>query len=293
MRKSAFGVATMLVGLLLGAIGSSPRGAKRRRQLGLRTLFGGPGRCYTVGTLCFLASPRRRRPSRRPRRARRARLTSQTRRTGRVRGAVCSPCAAAAGARREPPPPGRGFEHMAHLTLHDGEYFQFCRVRSRPAAYSSAPVLQCVGRLGSLAASRPGACRRAAGAGARSPAPLLRGGGALIAGLLVAIPRVSSVSRARRSTRSTWRCYGALGHRARRFARRPTAARARRPEPPRRLFVAKEAALLTTASLAVGGLAGAAAGLAAWPRGERGGHGLAWLRDAARATPAVLACSRR
>ena len=51
-------------------------------------------------------------------------------------------------------------------------------------------------------------------------------------------------------------------------------------------FITKETALLTTACLAVGGLAGAAAGLAAWPRGERGARGLAWLRDAARATPA-------
>ena len=56
VRKSAFGIATMLVGLLLGAIGFEPNVEQSdATKLGLRTLFGiVPGVCYAVGTLCFL-----------------------------------------------------------------------------------------------------------------------------------------------------------------------------------------------------------------------------------------------
>jgi GPH family glycoside/pentoside/hexuronide:cation symporter len=56
MRKSAFGIATMLVGLLLGVIGFEPNVEQSdATKLGLRTLFGiVPGACYAVGTLCFL-----------------------------------------------------------------------------------------------------------------------------------------------------------------------------------------------------------------------------------------------
>jgi len=56
VRKSAFGIATMLVGLLLGAIGFEPNVEQSdATKLGLRTLFGiVPGVCYAVGTICFL-----------------------------------------------------------------------------------------------------------------------------------------------------------------------------------------------------------------------------------------------
>ena len=56
MRKSAFGVATMLTGLLLGLIGYEPNVEQSEAtKLGMRTLFGVvPGVCYLVGTLCFL-----------------------------------------------------------------------------------------------------------------------------------------------------------------------------------------------------------------------------------------------
>jgi GPH family glycoside/pentoside/hexuronide:cation symporter len=56
VRKSAFGVATMLVGLLLAAIGFEPNSEQSdSTKLGLRALFGiVPGVCYLVGTLCFL-----------------------------------------------------------------------------------------------------------------------------------------------------------------------------------------------------------------------------------------------
>ena len=56
VRKSAFGIATMLVGLLLGAIGFEPNVEQSdATKLGLRTLFGiVPGVCYLVGTVCFL-----------------------------------------------------------------------------------------------------------------------------------------------------------------------------------------------------------------------------------------------
>ena len=56
VRKSAFGIATMLVGLLLGAIGFEPNVEQSdATKLGLRTLFGiVPGVCYALGTICFL-----------------------------------------------------------------------------------------------------------------------------------------------------------------------------------------------------------------------------------------------
>ena len=56
VRKSAFGVATMLTGLLLGLIGYEPNVEQSEAtKLGMRTLFGiVPGLCYLVGTLCFL-----------------------------------------------------------------------------------------------------------------------------------------------------------------------------------------------------------------------------------------------
>jgi GPH family glycoside/pentoside/hexuronide:cation symporter len=56
VRKSAYGVATMLVGLLLGAIGFEPNVVQSETtQLGMRVLFGVvPGLCYLAGTLCFL-----------------------------------------------------------------------------------------------------------------------------------------------------------------------------------------------------------------------------------------------
>jgi GPH family glycoside/pentoside/hexuronide:cation symporter len=56
VRKSAFGVATMLVGLLLGGIGFEPNSEQSdATKLGLRALFGiVPGLCYLAGTLCFL-----------------------------------------------------------------------------------------------------------------------------------------------------------------------------------------------------------------------------------------------
>jgi GPH family glycoside/pentoside/hexuronide:cation symporter len=56
VRKSAFGIATMLVGLLLGAIGFEPNAEQSdATKLGFRTLFGiVPGLCYLVGTICFL-----------------------------------------------------------------------------------------------------------------------------------------------------------------------------------------------------------------------------------------------
>ena len=56
VRKSAFGIATMLVGFLLAAIGFEPNAEQSdATKLGLRTLFGiVPGLCYLVGTICFL-----------------------------------------------------------------------------------------------------------------------------------------------------------------------------------------------------------------------------------------------
>jgi GPH family glycoside/pentoside/hexuronide:cation symporter len=56
VRKSAFGIATMLVGLLLAAIGFEPNAEQSDvTKLGLRTLFGiVPGLCYLLGTICFL-----------------------------------------------------------------------------------------------------------------------------------------------------------------------------------------------------------------------------------------------
>jgi GPH family glycoside/pentoside/hexuronide:cation symporter len=56
VRKSAFGIATMLTGLMLSAIGFEPNVEQSdTTKLGLRTLFGIlPGVCYGVGTLCFL-----------------------------------------------------------------------------------------------------------------------------------------------------------------------------------------------------------------------------------------------
>jgi GPH family glycoside/pentoside/hexuronide:cation symporter len=56
VRKSAFGVATMLAGLMLSAIGFEPNVEQSEEtKLGLRTLFGIlPGVCYAIGTLCFL-----------------------------------------------------------------------------------------------------------------------------------------------------------------------------------------------------------------------------------------------
>jgi GPH family glycoside/pentoside/hexuronide:cation symporter len=56
VRKSAFGVATMLVGLLLGGIGFEPNSEQSdATKLGLRALFGiVPGVCYLIGTVCFL-----------------------------------------------------------------------------------------------------------------------------------------------------------------------------------------------------------------------------------------------
>lgn len=56
VRKSAFGVATMLTGLLLGLIGYEPNVEQSEAtKFGMRTLFGiVPGLCYLAGTLCFL-----------------------------------------------------------------------------------------------------------------------------------------------------------------------------------------------------------------------------------------------
>jgi GPH family glycoside/pentoside/hexuronide:cation symporter len=56
VRKGAFGIATMVVGLLLGAIGFEPNIEQSdTTKLGLRVLFGiVPGACYLVGTFCFL-----------------------------------------------------------------------------------------------------------------------------------------------------------------------------------------------------------------------------------------------
>jgi GPH family glycoside/pentoside/hexuronide:cation symporter len=56
VRKSAFGLATMLTGLLLGVIGYEPNAEQSEAtKLGMRTLFGiVPGLCYLVGTICFL-----------------------------------------------------------------------------------------------------------------------------------------------------------------------------------------------------------------------------------------------
>jgi GPH family glycoside/pentoside/hexuronide:cation symporter len=56
VRKSAFGIATMLAGLMLSAIGFEPNVEQSdSTKLGLRTLFGIlPGVCYAIGTLCFL-----------------------------------------------------------------------------------------------------------------------------------------------------------------------------------------------------------------------------------------------
>ena len=114
------------------------------------------------------------------------------------------------------------------------------------------------------------------------------GGGALVAGLLVAIaPGLVYFSRS-----AIHEIYLALftalwAVALVRFARRPTAGWAAAcGAAAAGCFITKETALLTTACLAVGGLAGAAAGLAAWPRGERRARALALLRDAARATPA-------
>ena len=56
VRKSAFGLATLLTGLLLGLIGYEPNVEQSEAtKLGMRTLFGiVPGLCYLAGTLCFL-----------------------------------------------------------------------------------------------------------------------------------------------------------------------------------------------------------------------------------------------
>jgi GPH family glycoside/pentoside/hexuronide:cation symporter len=56
VRKSAFGVAAMLAGLLLAVIGFEPNVEQgESTKLGLRALFGVvPAVCYLVGTLCFL-----------------------------------------------------------------------------------------------------------------------------------------------------------------------------------------------------------------------------------------------
>jgi len=56
VRKSAFGVATMLVGFLLGAVGFEPNVEQSdATKLGLRALFAVvPALCYAVGTWCFL-----------------------------------------------------------------------------------------------------------------------------------------------------------------------------------------------------------------------------------------------
>jgi GPH family glycoside/pentoside/hexuronide:cation symporter len=56
VRKSAFGVATLLTGLLLGLIGYEPNVEQSEAtKLGMRTLFGiVPGLCYLAGTIFFL-----------------------------------------------------------------------------------------------------------------------------------------------------------------------------------------------------------------------------------------------
>jgi GPH family glycoside/pentoside/hexuronide:cation symporter len=56
VRKTAFGLAVMLTGLLLGAVGYVPNVEQSEStKLGMRILFGIiPAACYAVGTLCFL-----------------------------------------------------------------------------------------------------------------------------------------------------------------------------------------------------------------------------------------------
>jgi GPH family glycoside/pentoside/hexuronide:cation symporter len=56
VRKTAFGIATVLVGFLLSVIGFEPNVEQSdATKLGFRTLFGiVPGLCYLVGTICFL-----------------------------------------------------------------------------------------------------------------------------------------------------------------------------------------------------------------------------------------------
>ena len=56
VRKSAFGIATMLAGVLLEVVGFEPNVEQSEAaKLGMRTLFGlFPGACYAIGTLAFL-----------------------------------------------------------------------------------------------------------------------------------------------------------------------------------------------------------------------------------------------
>jgi GPH family glycoside/pentoside/hexuronide:cation symporter len=56
VRKAATGLAVMLTGLLLGAVGFEPNAPQSEdTKLGLRLLFGiVPGACYAAGTLLFL-----------------------------------------------------------------------------------------------------------------------------------------------------------------------------------------------------------------------------------------------
>ena len=56
VRKSAYGIAAMLAGILLEVIGFEPNAEQSEgAQLGMRALFGlVPGACYAAGTLVFL-----------------------------------------------------------------------------------------------------------------------------------------------------------------------------------------------------------------------------------------------
>jgi GPH family glycoside/pentoside/hexuronide:cation symporter len=56
VRKTSFGLAVMLTGLLLGVVGYVPNVEQSETtKLGMRILFAVvPAACYAVGTLCFL-----------------------------------------------------------------------------------------------------------------------------------------------------------------------------------------------------------------------------------------------
>jgi Na+/melibiose symporter-like transporter len=56
MRKSAYGIAAMLSGLMLSVVGFEPNAVQSEQtRLGMRLLFSVvPGCCYLIGTLAFL-----------------------------------------------------------------------------------------------------------------------------------------------------------------------------------------------------------------------------------------------
>jgi len=114
------------------------------------------------------------------------------------------------------------------------------------------------------------------------------GGGAFVAGLLVAIaPGLVYFSRAAIHEIYLVLFTALWAAALARFARRPTSGWAAAcGAAAAGCFITKETALLTAACIAVGALAAAPALLAAWPRSERGARALAFAREAARAAPA-------